>query len=388
MRLGLRTALLLTTGSALAGCLTSNPNLEPNESSAEDGSTAATDPTEGPTSGPSTTPTTGPTTGVPTTDGPTTVDPDTTDTETTDPSDTDETTGPASCGGGNVCVAEAPAGWAGPVVWAETPIADEAPECPAAYPELAFEAFDDLQAAPAVCDCECGTAGGASCATITLEYHNTDSACISPDDTYTINPSGSCTSGPSEGSGRYWEVADPGVSGGSCTPSASVEIADVAWNSQSTVCGGATLDSGSCIADQLCVSQPAADFESRLCVWQVGDLECPAGSYSDRFTRHASFEDDRNCSTCTCGDPEGECSGTVQLYGQSNCTPLGGAGISATVDIGGDCERGVTTSSHIVESARAGSLTVSNVACEPSVGTAIGEAEPDDPYTLCCLTVE
>ena len=126
---------------------------------------------------------------------------------------------------------------------------------------------------------------------------------------------------------------------------------------------------------------PSDGFESRVCIWQEGSLECPAGGYSDRFVRHASEDDDRNCQACTCGSPEGECSGSVVLRSSNDCS---GATPSLVVTIGGACSSNVGGT---VSSASAGTLSVENVACEPSVGTAIGEAEPADPYTLCCLSL-
>ncbi|MGH1342268.1 MAG: hypothetical protein ACRBN8_11990 [Nannocystales bacterium] len=381
MKLGLRIGLLVTAAGALAGCLTSNPNLEESESSDGEGSTASTEPTSGAVT---TEPTTGPTTTAdPTSDGPTTLDPDTTDTEPTDPtSDTDETSGPASCGDGNVCAQEAPAGWAGPVVWAETLTTDETPECPAAYPDLAFEAFDDLQAAPAECDCECGAASDVSCASISLEYHGTDSSCLTSEDEFLVSATGACNAGPNVGSSsRRWEAPQPGVTGGDCTPSATSMVPVASWSAASTLCGGVTPSEGSCEPSEVCVARPPETFEGRLCVWQAGALECPDGAYADRFLRHASIDDDRNCATCTCGDPEGDCNGNVILRPSNNCSGATGSG---SVPLGGGC----VLSADDVHSVEAGALSVSNVSCEPSVGTAIGEAEPDDPYTLCCLTVE
>ncbi len=379
MRLGLRSALLLTACGTLAGCLTSNPNLEEGEGSAEDGSTAGTDPTAGPTGLTSTsTPTSGPTTGEPTSDGPTTIDPDTTNT-TGPTTDTNDTTGPAQCGGGNVCVAAAPAGWAGPVVWAETPSSDDPPDCPDAYPELAFEAFDDLQAAPADCDCECGTAVGASCAPIVLEYHFTDPDCGTPDASYTMTAV--CASGPNGLNGHRWQVDDPGVTGGSCTPVGTTNLPVAEWSSGSTVCGGAEAVAAVCDGGSSCVPLPPERFESRMCIWQAGDLQCPDSSFSDRFVRHAAVEDTRNCQACSCGSPEGECDGFVRL--RSSC-PSGSQTGNLTI--------GSSTCASSVGGGTGGAnyhtLSVNNVSCEPSVGTAIGEAEPDDPYTLCCMTVE
>lgn len=378
MRLG-----LLCGSLALAGCLTSNPALTDSS-----GDTEGDDSTGGGTSG-------SPTTHPSTTDGPpsstatsatggTTVDPDTTAGPDTDET---ETTGPAACGAGNVCAPEVPAGWAGPVVWAETATEDPQPACPEAYAELAFNAFDDLQAPPAECACECGEAKGASCAPLTLELHGTDSSCSgAPDDTFTIVGT-SCNNGPDALSGRYWEVTDPGVSSGSCAPIDSVQVSSAGFSHTSTVCGGAAVGDGECVGAQTCVTAPPEGFESRLCVWQEGDLECPAGGYEDRFVRHADFDDDRSCTTCTCGGPTGSCSGAVILWSGSNCTQSAQPGPAGNIDIDGGCQRALTSSSYPVTAAEAGSLSVEDASCAPSGGVPVGEAEPDDPYTLCCLSI-
>ncbi|MGH1342267.1 MAG: hypothetical protein ACRBN8_11985 [Nannocystales bacterium] len=381
MRLGLRAGLLLAAVSTVAGCLTTNPSLDEDESTgAEGGSTAATDPTgarTGTAGDASTTgPTTGLTTGVPATEGTSSGD-STAAEETAAP--TSESDGPDSCGVGNVCVDEPPAGWSGPVVWADTPVADDSPGCGAAYPELAFEAFDDLQAAPAECDCECGTATGASCAPIVLEHHGSDSSCLTPEDTFTMT--GTCSTAPSGASGDYWEIPEPGVTGGSCAPSGTTNIPSASWNSVSTVCGGADAAAGVCGAGASCLPAPPEGFEARACVWQPGQLECPAGAFSDRFVRHAGFDDSRNCETCTCGSAQGECDGTVVLL--NSC---GGGGGSGNVAIGGSCTSVSPSMSGGLYNAA--TLSVSNVSCEPSVGTAIGEAEPTDAYTLCCMALE
>lgn len=367
---------------ALAGCLTPNPNLVMDSEGGEDSSSgdASGSPTSSPTTAASQT---GSTTATSTTDGPTT-DPDTTDTETSDTADT-ETTGPASCGSGNVCAPEVPGGgWAGPVIWAETATTDEPPACPGAYPEPAFLAYDDLQAPPAICDCDCGAASGASCASIVLEDHHDDSVCNGgAEEEFTVQAGGACNSMPNEDPGRYWNIEDPGVTGGNCAPIDSVEIPDLGWNSVSTVCGGGTPAEGVCGSGEACVAWPDEGFESRLCIWQPGNLECPNGDYGDRFVRHAEYTDGRNCQTCTCGNPTGSCSGGVALFASDDCT----GSPSSTISIDGGCTRGATLAQYSVHSVRRTNLSVQNVSCEPSVGTAIGEAEPADPYTLCCISL-
>lgn len=390
MRFGLRNASLVACG-ALAGCLTTNPALT--DSGEEGGDDTSSDTSGSPTSGPGTSqgpttagpttddPTTdGPTTDGPTTDGPTTGEPTTTATGTDTDPDPTETTGPAACGGDNMCVEAAPPGWSGPVIWAETPVSDDPPSCPAAYPEPAFSAFDDLQAPPAECDCSCGTATGASCATIELESFTNSSCSGSPGSTHSINGT-SCQSVTIPGGTTRLRAHDPGVSGGSCTPSANNDIPPATWGSTATVCGGASEARGICDSDALCLARPESAFESRVCVWQPGLLECPAGSFADRFIRHTAVDDDRNCEACTCDAPTGDCTGGVSVRNEAGCS---GGGVG-TVPIGGTC---YAQTSGSMASARGTSLSVSNVSCEPSVGTAVGEAEPDDPYTLCCMTVE
>jgi hypothetical protein len=130
-----------------------------------------------------------------------------------------------------------------------------------------------------------------------------------------------------------------------------------------------------------CIGRPDEAFEARVCVWQPGSLECPGDIFTDRFIRHAAVDDSRACATCTCGDPTGDCEGDVVLYASNDCS-----GVPSLVEqIGSTC---TVSAGGSVSSARGNSLSVSNVSCEPSVGTAVGEAEPDDPYTLCCMTVE
>lgn len=387
MRLGHWCGALALAGS-VAGCLTPNPALTDSAGDTEgDGSSTGSATSGSPTGNPTAT-TNGPSSTTASTEA-TTVDPDTTvGPDTDDPSGDTETTGPAACGAGNVCAPEVPAGWAGPVVWAETATADPQPACPDAYAELAFNAFDDLQAPPAECSCDCGDATAVSCANPTLDYYGSTASCGgAPLDDFSILANGACNNLPDAPSGQYWEVADPGLSGGECEPNESVTVPTAGFSQTSTVCGGAAPGGGECMGAETCVAAPPEEFESRLCVWQEGDLECPAGGYEDRFVRHADFTDARNCTTCTCGDPEGSCSGTVILWPGSNCTQGGQPGSAGAIDLGGGCERAITSSAYPVTAAEAGTLTVEDASCSPAGGVPTGEAEPDEPYTLCCMSV-
>lgn len=351
--------------SALVGCLSPNPNLASTDSEGDTTSTGG-----GASGGP-----TGPGDGSTSGGGPTTAAGATT---TGAPS---STTGLASCGQGNVCVSEVPAGWLGPVVRAESPFEDEPPACPDGYPELAFEAYAGFEAAPAECTCECGAASGASCGNVTLEYHGTNADCVGGAfNEFSIGAS--CQQGPAvtTSNNRYWSVDAPGVSGGSCTPSEGVAVPEASWSGRTVACAAPSAgEAGVCGDSERCVPEPQEGFEPRHCVWQPGAVECPDGPYSDRFLRHTEVSDTRGCEACTCGDPEGECVGTVRLWGTNNCSAGSGQG---AVPVGGECVQ----LANPVSSADLASLSVSSVSCEASPGAAVGEAEVADPYTLCCMT--
>ncbi|MEM6293618.1 MAG: hypothetical protein AAGA54_20255 [Myxococcota bacterium] len=378
---------LLTVSSMVGGCTAPNPFIEGEDGAEGSSSGSSTDPsTSGSPTGDPTTATSTSTSAEPTTSS--TTDPDTTvdetDEVTGDPT-TDDTSGPALCEGDALCVANPPAGWSGPVVWVDVPIAEDV-ACPDLFPDPAFEAFDDLQAPPAQCECSCADALNVGCADPVLEYHAGDSACVSVNTDYDISAFGSCNTSPNQSSGQYWEVQDPGVTGGSCAPMAEVSVPEASWTSRSLVCGGASLVGGACDSGETCLPTPPEGFEARVCVWQAGNLECPTGFDDGRFVRHAEIDDSRACDECTCGNPTGECNGSVVLWAESDCDYQFGA--SGNIDIGGGCERGITATQYSVTAAEVSNLSVSNVSCEASVGTAIGEAEPDEPFTLCCRGVD
>lgn len=375
---------VVASASVLAACTKPNPFLD------DDGGSSGTTQTSSATGTSPTSATTATTSGDPTTSGPMTMTTaDASSSSTTDDmgptteDDSDDTV--PVCGSDRVCVSPVPAGWSGPVVWANTPSEDEDPQCPDLYPEQQVEAFDDLQAAPASCECECNNAVGVECGQVVAEYHGTNSACSgSPDEQYVVSGSG-CDSSPSTSPNRYWSVDAPGVMSGSCDAVTNETVPPATWATHSTLCGGASSMPGLCAGGGLCLPTPADGFESRICVWQPGALECPSGDYSDPFVRYGSFEDERNCATCTCGSPTGDCTGTVSLFYSSNCS----GAVGGSVQFGGSCLQtaGTTTQFGINSIRRSSTTPLEDVSCEPSIGTAVGEAAPADPITLCCTSV-
>lgn len=348
---------LAAVAGALMGCLSPNPNLLVTESESDSSSTVAS--------------ASGAATNMPTDETATTH-------SDTASSDGPSTTGPSVCGSGYLCAPEAPEGWNGPVAWAQAPLEDDLPECPETYPEAVLEAYADLIATPAECICECGSASGASCGNLTLEFHGTNATCVGG--AFNEFPIGnSCQQGPAvTASNRRWSVDQPGVTGGSCSPSASVVTPKASWSSRTIACAEAQPDdSGLCGDFETCVPEPRDGFESQLCIWQPGVVECPKEAFVDQRFHHTGFTDTRDCEPCTCGAPEGECAGTVRLWSTNSCTGTE----SGFVQIGGECAQATDS----VSSADRGALTVSGVSCQPSPGTATGQAEPSGTHTLCCM---
>lgn len=313
--------------------------------------TSTTDPGD-PSGDVTTDPTTGPTTG----------DPD------TDSSGTDTGPAPDACDPAEICAPDAPPGWSGPAAVYRG--AAEPPPCPGALPTIGFTATDDLSAAAAACTCDCGDAQGFSCS---ATVHEANSSCLLACfdcDNFTLDD-GQCTALPS--ADTHFSVA-PAVldtTGASCAPSATESIPEPSWNTQVQGCDvpdeAATCDGGRCTA-------APSDPYAAMCIYTDGDAMCPEGSYTEREVVYTGLSDDRDCSACTCGAPQGSCNGTV--YFQSGC---GGLPILYGTVGSGSC--GNVGQQHDFMSYGADP----DVGCAPSGGDPTGGAEGTGAITVCCL---
>ncbi len=384
MRIGLWGWGMVLGLGLTGGCTEANPFLMETEGSGSADTGSSTSATAGSTMSSTTNSDTDPpTTTTATSVVTSTTDPDPDTDPTEDTTGSDETDVAPGCDGGRVCVADPPGEWQGPVIWGDSPHDDGSLACPAAYPNLQLggEVFDELDAPPAECECSCGDASGVTCGEVTLEYHGEDSNCGSPDQMFVMAPL-NCTAAPSGAPGHHWQVPAPGVDGGSCPPSLSETIPVSTWTSTTTLCGGGSSIPDVCDPGQQCVPGPAEEFESRVCIWQEGSIDCPRGiGYDDRFVRHQAIADTRACAACTCESPTGDCTGSVQLWNPTSCS----AAPTASVSLGGSCTATGNLAQNAVEGARLGTTFIQNTECEPSEGTAVGEAEPSEPITLCCL---
>jgi len=359
--------------SLVAGCTQENPFAT---SGSSEGTQAAT--TSQSTTAPATE-TASP--GDPSTTGDRTTGETTEPTLTTTTSETAESTTGADTGAPvcdpatRRCVPAVPAGWDGPVALVENAADEEVPSCGASFPLFAFEALTDLEVEAAECDCECGAPNNATCATPTVQRKNVVNCGAAPNASWLVNACSNLVTG---ATGQYWRATSQ-VNGGTCVATATNIVSPAGFETRITACASTGGDALGCEADESCIPSPDAPLDGRVCVWQAGDLQCPAGDWTARQLIHQNLDDDRGCSPCACGTATGACTGSVGVR-NLQCgaqTPV----TSASLSIGAACQQ-VNFS---VFSAGTPSVTPSNPTCAAANSTPVGDADPVEPITLCCL---
>jgi hypothetical protein len=215
------------------------------------------------------------------------------------------------------CHESVPAGWVGPFVRLAMEVSGEDVACPAAYPEAAFIAHAGLSAPDPVCN-GCTFKPEVEACTVKLAAF-ADVKCITPD------ADGVVSIAPD----RCYAYADLlpspetkafGVEAlefptPSCAPmeAADPQISEVQWEESVAFCGGAQKLEGECEAGQECWPGTDEDDTGERCIAIEGDLECPGGTYANRFVYYAGIEDTRSCGTCAAEPGEGNVDCGVQL---------------------------------------------------------------------------
>ena len=116
------------------------------------------------------------------------------------------------------------------------------------------------------------------------------------------------------------------------------------------------------------------------CVYREGEHDCPAAPYSERSVYYESFDDQRSCSECTCGDSSGKCTGSFTFsYNNSgsNCP--------------GDWSNGSASFSSClvpIDNTKPSQISVSTPvpdgSCPPLGGELQGEIGLEGAVTVCC----
>ena len=280
----------------------------------------------------------------------------------------------------SLCVEEPLPGWNGPAAVFEGASDQSSPGCSGLYPDDGVEAFAGFVGPDASCECSCGPPANESCGEVEVRRQGTASnACLQLGEAPQVVDGACGALDTSYAGGAFWRVSEFEYSAGACTPERIDSTAPAGFDTRVLACQGASPPGACADEGDVCVPRPVAPFGASVCIWMEGDVTCPTASdYSVRTLRYQSFDDDRSCTACSCGDSMGSCSGGRVTFGQS-CGGLAAGTLDA-----GECGRVGATSAQTVAVATASASTPSG-SCTPSGGAATGEASPSEPVTLCCL---
>ncbi|MDI1430217.1 hypothetical protein [Polyangium sorediatum] len=296
------------------------------------------------------------------------------------------------------CAPFRPAGFTFPFLAWIGPNDGTAPDCPDAAPVEQFTWHAELVIPPKKCGpCSCGPSSG----TCTLPTNITAHAatCWPPEGTIATptNPpaawDGSCAAeqaipaglscGPGVPCVQSVTISPLGVEGEACAaidPSSNTTTAPTkpSWSSLVRVCEGSAF--GACDSDEHCI--PAEQNGYRHCVERLGIHACPDVDYTERFIVYDSFEDQRMCSPCTCGAPEGSsCSAWITLYEDAVCS-------AKTFNISVSSSKptclDINPEGQGIAAKTAKAPTYHSGVCEASGGVPSGEVVLAGPRTLCC----
>lgn len=300
-----------------------------------------------------------------------------------------DTGDPTECSQTSVCVDSAPDGWYGPGAVVVAP-AGMSTSCGGDFLDSVLDLAGNFNVEDSVCACDCEVSG-ASCPTSgTLQIWDNAGCNGNPDFSIALaanNPCFSITSNlplvltdednlSSPLENDWFSMTPSAILGGTCdaTPTATLGAAGFANNY--ALCGPTEAPNPCAVSDGVCVPVPQSPFEAGLCVWQVGDFDCPAGAYTHKTLLFGDAADTRTCGACDCGTPQGECSPSIALdeYNDGECvnwfdiTPAS-CMASGAMD---------------VERATFHAGTPSATCSGPGTSALMGEAEPIDPVTICC----
>jgi hypothetical protein len=295
---------------------------------------------------------------------------------------------------GFTCATQVPAGWTGPaLLWVGGPTATP-PACPTGYGASPIDGHEGPTGTADTCVCMC-TSGGQVCAA-TGTFHNDQACSAAACVTGAVSSaSTACTNLASNicGTGGSFEINNGGVptpTGGSCTPQVTITPGSTeGWTSSARICSwnGANDTPGGCnpTTDQCVGGSPGtvAGFAATVCVFQSGEVACPAGYPNNRNVVFSGEMDGRTCAGCTCttASPSGgSCSGTVNLFGVPDC-----GGTPVSYSLGTHCLTYNNIGANDPESIQA-ALTVVPGTCGVAMQAApVGAVTGTGPTTVCCM---
>ena len=280
-----------------------------------------------------------------------------------------ESTGDGTeCGAAARCMTPAPDGWMGPIAVHRGPLEGTPPACADGFPSgglTLYEGFHDP--GPASCGCECGINLVNYCTKYLFDW---EAGCGSQ--VGQINFTGSdCDELTSSGGTSFYMF---GQGQPVCQPTKIIEAPDVPWDNLVSSCAGAAM--GDACADGVCTPEPPEGYEAGLCIFAQGDMECPAGDFSEKLMLHSGTDDMRNCGPCTCGTGSPTCTGTLDVFSSADCSGAPLASLDASsftcVDGTGDAQSAVVT------------FDADPTCPVEMVPEPVGDIAPSGEFTYCC----
>jgi hypothetical protein len=274
----------------------------------------------------------------------------------------------------HTCIPAPPGTWTGPVqlFWGAT---TEIPPCDGLFDGVAYEGHHDLECPEVSCSgCTCEVSG-AVCQPPQVEWFSEPGGCAdgNPSTIEDAPIAPSCKSAPPSTAVRAFAR---NAIGGSCTPQGGEYSADpLRWNGAVRACAASSTVVGGCASTALCAPWPQSDFLPSLCFFMEGDLGCPE-NYTERHVAYGHATDSRECTTCSCGDFQGNpCNSNVSFFTLEGCT--GG--------VGGFPTNGTTCSTATSMVSYNFTLPNASGSCPISGGAPSGTCTPAAPTTFCCL---
>jgi hypothetical protein len=280
------------------------------------------------------------------------------------------------CGDGDgVCTDPAPADWSGPVAMAFAGPTG-APSCAGSgYESQVFAMHGDIDEGAAVCDCTCGDPSGQTCTgVVNVDVGSSMTVCNVLPSTDYFATEGNCTAHSVGTDTSYHAVGAPTWSSvGGCPAAPTEEIDEPQWGTTALACEASTLDE-SCDDDQECLPALGGSLDT-LCIYRDGENACPDGPYSEQHLLYADFDDNRDCTACSCDDPEGQCNGYITYSNGCDGSSLwiGEIAFGTCVVLGYDSWYDTASDA------------TPDGGCDPIGGELDGEVDLSGAITACCL---
>lgn len=275
------------------------------------------------------------------------------------------------------CVPLAPLGWVGPVAFTDAIDAmtdGSVASCPSLFPNQLIEGGENIGCPSATCaPCKCTQSTAATCQADTHSLW-TISDCTGTGLNEDVVASGDCVNG--DFSATYLKLSQPHTVGGACTPSGGQATkTTAAFGTRGLVCGGAAPLQGGCAPTDRCIAQALAPFTAGACVYQTGELACPAADYTVKHVLYQGISDSRSCTTCACDKAtKADCTTfTTKFFAAASC--MGTSNGSAVQP---------TCAAIPYQGSALFQATAPTIACPHSGGEPSGGCTGTQPTTVCC----